>query len=424
VSRSAIRRAIVGSALLLAGALALQPASVIAAPRAFALPARSTSALAPPQLSAGAAALMEESTGAQLYGLNPYRELAIASTTKLMTALLTLEHVHRLGIEFAQNNYFPAPIDSQIGLRPGELMSVHDLLIAMLLPSADDAAEDLAYNVGRHSIGYFIGMMDVRARELHLDHTHYSTPIGLDTPGNYSSASNLVMLARYVLQTQPFFRRVVALPAATLHTGPVGYVVNRNLLVGRVPWINGVKTGQTRGAGYVLVGSGTQGGMTLISAVLGTSSESARDSNTLALLNWGFANFHLVTPVRRGTVLARPALRNQAGHAIVVAARTYESVFARTTHIRLRVRVPTKLVGPIAAGARVGTVSVLAGGRTVATVPLVLRKGLPAVSTRTIATGLLLRPGRLLGAALLICAALGAGLHRRHRSIARAAPGG
>jgi len=420
VIRSAIRRGIVSSAMLLAASLALPAASAAAAHSSVGLRPASATAPAPPQLSAGAATLIEESTGQQLYGLNPYRELPIASTTKLMTALLTLEHIHRLGVEFVQNNYVPAPADSQIGLRPGELMSVHDLVIAMLLPSADDAAEDLAYNVGRHSIGYFVGMMNVRARELHLDHTHYSTPIGLDTPGNYSSASNLVMLARYVLQTQPFFRGVVALPASPLHTGPVRFVVNRNYLVGRVPWINGVKTGHTLDAGYVLVGSGTQGGMTLISAVLGTSSESTRDSNTLALLNWGFANFHRVTPVQRGMVLARPAVRYQSGHAIVVAARTYKSVFARATRIHLRLSVPSQLVGPIAAGARVGTVYVLADGRTLATIPLLLRNALPAVSAPTIAGDYILRPVTLLAAGLLLCAAFGGVLFWRHRSMARA----
>ncbi len=157
-------------------------------------------------------------------------------------------------------------------------MSVHDLLIALLLPSADDAAEDLAYNVGGSSVPRFLAMMNAKARALGLTHTHYTTPIGLDTPGNYSSAFDLDKLAAYLLAHSPFFRRIVDMPSATLHTGPVGYVVNRNDLVGRVPWINGVKTGHTSGAGYVLVASGTRDGMTLIGSVLGTSSESARDA--------------------------------------------------------------------------------------------------------------------------------------------------
>ena len=110
---------------------------------------------------------------------------------------------------FADPNYHPAAEDSQIGLEPGERMSVHDLLRAMLLPSADDAAVDLAYNVGHGSVSRFLGMMNARASQLGLTHTHYTTPSGLDTPGNYSSATDLVDLARYLLQTQPFFKAVV-----------------------------------------------------------------------------------------------------------------------------------------------------------------------------------------------------------------------
>ncbi len=139
-------------------------------------------AAATPRLNVRAATLVEASTGQQLYGVDPGRELPIASTTKLMTALLTLEHA-RLGRLFAEPDYYPAAVDSQIGLVPGERMSVHDLLLALLLPSADDAAEDLAYNVGHRSVARFVGMMNARARQLGLRHTHYSTPIGLDTRG-------------------------------------------------------------------------------------------------------------------------------------------------------------------------------------------------------------------------------------------------
>jgi serine-type D-Ala-D-Ala carboxypeptidase (penicillin-binding protein 5/6) len=383
------------------------------------LPARA-GAVKGPQLSVRAAALIEESTGQPLYGSSARSEVAIASTTKLMTALVTLERVHRLGTEFVQNNYVPAPVDSQIGLVPGQRMSVHDLLIALLLPSADDAAEDLAYNVGRGSVARFVSMMNIRAHQLGLRHTHYSTPIGLDTPGNYSTAWDLLKLARYVLQTEPFFRRVVALPGAPLRTGPVRYVHNRNSLVGRVPWVNGVKTGHTLDAGYVLVGSGTRGGMTLISVVLGTASESARDSNTLALLGWGFSNFRLLEPVRAGTVMARPTVRYSPGkHALVIAGADFVHVFARSAHVRLRVKVPGELVGPIAKGAQVGTAYVLEDGRIFAKVPLVLARALPAVSPLTIAAEFLLRPATLLAVVFLLCAALAAAAFWRQRSRTR-----
>ena len=153
-----------------------------------------------PGAGARAATLIEAGSGEQLYGRNANSRQAIASATKLMTALITLEHALGLATVHAVR-YRSAAADSQIGLVPGERMSVHDLLLALMLPSADDAAEDLAFNVGRGSVASFVGMMNARARQLGLVHTHYSTPIGLDTPGNYSSASDLVKLARFLIDS-------------------------------------------------------------------------------------------------------------------------------------------------------------------------------------------------------------------------------
>ncbi len=368
-----------------------------------------SSAVAAPSLTARSAALIEESTGQRLYGLAPDERLAIASTTKLMTALLSLEHVHRLGVAFTQNSYYSAPADSQIGLVPGERMSVHDLLLALLLPSADDAAEDLAFNIGHGSVARFVGMMNARARQLGLTHTHYATPIGLDTPGNYSSASDLTKLASFVLTHSRFFARVVALPRAVLHTGShTRFVANRNDLVGSIPWVNGVKTGHTRDAGYVLVGSGTRGGMTLISAVLGTSGPAARDANTLALLGYGFRSFHLVSPVRAGQVLARPAVRDRPGvRAAVIAAYRFTAVLARSERVRLSLHVPQQVAGPLKRHAVVGSVTVFAGRRAVARIPLLLARALPAVSPLTLAAHFLTRGSTLtLLIALLALAAL------------------
>jgi D-alanyl-D-alanine carboxypeptidase (penicillin-binding protein 5/6) len=371
----------------------------------------------PPQLSVRAAILIEQSTGRELYGVNPNQELAIASTTKLMTALLTLEHERRLSKVFSQNDYYPSAADSQIGLVPGERMSVHDLLLALMLPSADDAAEDLAYNLGHGSVGQFVGMMDARARQLGLTHTHYSTPSGLDTPGNYSSASDLVKLASYDLTHSRFFARIVALPSAVLRSGDrVRYVVNRNDLVGRVPWINGVKTGHTIEAGYVLVASGHRDGMTLLSAVLGTADAGSRDADTLALLDYGFANFHFLTPVRKGSVLARPTVRYRAGvRADVIASRTFRQIFPRSISVRTTVQAPRQLRGPLAAGSIVGTAIVRAGARVVARVPLVLKRSLPAVSGLTIAARAITRPLPLVMIAVVVVSAAGLSLVRYRR---------
>jgi serine-type D-Ala-D-Ala carboxypeptidase (penicillin-binding protein 5/6) len=410
-------RAISAAAVVTAAAVVIATMLIAAAPAA-ATPK-------PPQLSVRTAVLIEQSTGQRLHGVDPDEPVPIASATNLMTALLTLEHVHRLGRMFTDPIYYPAAADSQIGLVPGERMSVHDLLLALMLPSADDAAEDLAFNVGRGSVGRFVGMMDARARELGLTHTHYSTPIGLDTPGNYSSASDLVKLARYDLSHSRYFARIVGLRQAVLHSGShPRFLVNRNDLVGRVPWIHGVKTGHTSGAGYVLVASGTRGGMTLLSAVLGTSSEATRDANTLALLGYGFANYRLVSPVRQGAVMARPAIRDRPGvRAVLIAANSFTRVVEKSATVRVRVNVPRQIAGPLRRHAVVGTAVVFVGRTVLARVPLLLARRLPAVSPLTVAARFITRPFTLVLLFVLVGALIGLTGVWRWRSRGRRAAG-
>jgi D-alanyl-D-alanine carboxypeptidase (penicillin-binding protein 5/6) len=356
-------------------------------------------------------------TGQQLYGVDPNRPLPIASTTKLMTALVTL-HDARLGEVFTEPDYRPAAADSEIGLVPGERMTVHDLMLAMLIPSADDAAEDLAYNVGHRSVARFIAMMNASAWALGLVHTHYSTPIGLDTRGNYSSASDLVRLAALLLKTDPFFRRAVTLPSAVLHTGShPRYVVNRNDLLGRYPWTNGVKTGHTPAAGYVLVASATRHGLTLLSAVLGTKSEYERDANTLALLDYGFSDFRLQTPIHGQEVMARPSVSDSPGtEAVVIASRGFARVVRRTSVLSTQIAVPSQLAGPLRRHAVVGTATVLLDGRPVARIPLLLAQALPAVSTLTLASRFITRASTLVSLFALVALAAAVGFRRRLRT--------
>jgi D-alanyl-D-alanine carboxypeptidase (penicillin-binding protein 5/6) len=350
-----------------AAALALLPAGALAAP------------VRPPGIHVRAAALIDASTGQQLYGLHSRDELAIASTTKLMTALVVLQHA-RLGHVFTAPPVELAAEDSQIGLAAGQRMTVGDLLIAMMLPSADDAAYDLAYNVGGHSVGRFEAMMNAEAARLGLTHTHYSTPVGLDTPGNHSTADNLVALARYLLRTQPFLRHVVSLPSARIRVdGRTRVVTNLNTLVGRVRWVTGVKTGHTLDAGYVLVGSGHRDGMSLVSAVLGASGESARELDTLRLLDWGFGNFRVVSPVSEGQAVAsRPVRGRSELHVSLVATGSFKRVLPRTTKVTTVVRAPRELRGPLRRGALAGTIVVGDGRVVLDTIPLRLARGVPA----------------------------------------------
>jgi serine-type D-Ala-D-Ala carboxypeptidase (penicillin-binding protein 5/6) len=332
---------------------------------------------AAPAITAPEAILVEPQTQDVVYAKHANMRRPIASTTKLMTALLTLEHA-RLNDVFTAAPYSAAPGESLMNLRAGERLTVADLLRGLLIVSANDAAVTLATDVAG-SQKAFVRMMNRRARELGLRDTHYANPVGLDAPGNYSSAADLVKLA-LVLRQQPFFRATTDMPTATLHSGSrVRRLVNRNLLVRSVPFVNGVKTGHTNSAGYVLVGSATRHGVTLLSAVLGDPSESARDNDSLRLLRYGLSRYHRIWPVRKGTTFADAALKYRDERVDLVAARTVMRVARRnekvTTHV---IGVPSEIEGPMAAGTRVGTILVRQRGRVVDRVALVTRHEIAA----------------------------------------------
>ncbi len=334
----------------------------------------------PPSLALQAGALYVPATGQMLYASNLDERRSIASTTKMMTALVTLQHVKNLNTVFTYPDYHVAADDSQIGLRPGERMTVHDLLYAMMLPSADDAAEDLAYNVGHRSVARFIGWMNADARMLGLTGTHFSTPSGVDTAGNYSTAADLVRLAQYDLSHYPFFAQVVRSAHATLATGPSPEVSNLNLLIGRYPWVIGVKTGHTNDAGWVLVAAGQRDGLRLVDDVMGTPTDDGSDDEALALLEWGYANFRMFTPLHAQQAVAHLPVKDQPGLRVPVrATRGFRRVLARSSQVRLRVELPHRLAGPLPSGTVVGHVLVVDGDRTLTRVPVVLERRLKAV---------------------------------------------
>ena len=334
---------------------------------------------APPAIRAPAAILVEPATGDVVFQRQAKRSRPVASTTKLMTALVTLEHA-KLSQVFTTVPYRAAPAESIIGLRAGERLTVADLLRGLLLASANDAAATLAARVGG-SQRAFVALMNRRARQLGLTHTHYANAIGLDDPSNHSSAEDLVKLT-LILRRNAFFRAVTDLPRATLRTGArPRTILNRNLLVRAVPEVNGVKTGHTSSAGYILVASATKAGVTVISVVLDEPSEAARDSDSLALIRYGLGRYRRVTAVHAGQRLATVKLAHRDQRVQLVAARTVVRTARRGERLPLRVLdVPRELDGPLPAGTRVGTIEVRWRGRTVASVPLVTRAAISEAS--------------------------------------------
>lgn len=325
---------------------------------------------APRLRGADAAIVMEASTGDVLMAKNPGRRRQIASTTKLMTVLVALQRTD-LDDVFSATGYDPLPIESQIGLRPGERMSVRDLLRAALLPSANDAAAAVAVGT-MGSTEAFVGEMNRRAKALGLKDTSFANPIGLDDPDNYSSAHDLAKLA-IALRRYEFFRRTVDLPSAVLRSGARNRtVLNRNTLVRRVDAVDGVKTGFTRQAGNVLVGSATRDGVTVISVVLGEPNQRARDADSLALLRFGLSRYDARTVMPEGRVLSRVPLRFREESVDVIAGQTVKQVLRTGARTRVSVTgLPKEIDGPLPRGTRLGTATIRRGDEVLARVPVV-----------------------------------------------------
>jgi D-alanyl-D-alanine carboxypeptidase (penicillin-binding protein 5/6) len=390
-------------------------ASAVAALALIAAPATAHAAATPPAApEAQSAIVIDGSDGEVMFAKHADERRAMASTTKLMTALLTLEQARPRQV-FAAADYHAAPVESQIHLMPGERMTVRDLFTALMLESANDAAETLAEGIAG-SRARFVAEMNARARELGLDETSYANPIGIDAPGNYSSARDLARLA-FDLMRQRRFARVVDTPVAQLHSGSHPRTVdNRNTLIASHPFVDGVKTGHTVKAGYVLVGAarGADGG-SVISVVMGEPSEAARDAETLRLLSWGVKQFHRVRVLDRSRPLAHPDIEYRDDHVALVPVRAATVTLRDGERVRRRVHAPDQVKGPLARRARVGSVTVLVDGEPVRRVPLVTAEAVPKAGTVRVLVSALGVPltATLVGAILLGAALLALRLRAR-----------
>jgi serine-type D-Ala-D-Ala carboxypeptidase (penicillin-binding protein 5/6) len=390
-ARGATRRALAAATALMMLIVVVAPAAAAAAPTvagsrsqarsasdlddADVDVARSSYATAPPSdLPARAFVLMLEGSGKIVDSDAANEELPIASTTKLMTAYVTLQH-EPLTKVLVEQPYSPQEADeSRAPVPAGTRLDVADMLRAMLLPSGNNVAYSLAIDVAG-STAAFVALMNEDAAALHLGLTHYTTPIGLDTPpGNYSTATDLAKLAR-VLMRDRVFREIVDEPRAVLADGIV--VENRNDLVGAYPWVVGVKTGNTADAGECLVGAASLDGLRLISVVLGTPSEAARDADTLALLRYGLREYRSARVSVAGRVYATVPVAGRSRRATLVAGRSATLVLARSVALHVSLDVPRRLRGPLASGTAEGSLAVTENGRAVASVPLVTAASVP-----------------------------------------------
>lgn len=326
------------------------------------------------------ACLVVADTGDVLFKRNAHAELPNASTTKMMTALLTVRA--EVGGDVRISEAAASAGGGGLDLKPGELWSVESLLTALLLSSSNDAATALAEHVSG-SEKDFVAAMNAEARQMKLRHTAFVTAHGLDVEGHYSSASDLAVIAQELLE-QPTLRSIVGRSEARID-GPDGTVTleNSNLLLESYQGAIGIKTGYTQGAGNALVSAAVRADRTIIGVVL-RSADSFADSR--ALLDYGFAKLRRTVLLKRGTEVGTVVL-DPAGSIRASAARTVRGLEAADT-IEVSFAPARTYDLPLEPTDVVGAIVVRSDGRVVDQVPAVTQEAIDEPQTTWVTDGL------------------------------------
>ncbi len=341
-----------------------------------------------PKLDAGSWALIDADTGLYLAGKDPDKQVPIASTTKIMVAIVALDE----GVDMDEKvtvsedaAAYAGSIYSNVGLYPYDQVSVEDLLTAALVPSGTDAVYALAEHLGDGSVDEFVGKMNDKAKEMGLKNTHYENPAGIDDPENYSSAGDLAMMTREAMK-YPEFRKIVAEPEATISTQDRQIqIVNTNLLV--VPNsgyaygpATGVKTGTSPQAGACLVASAESGDESYIAVILDAAGDFQRFDAARTALEYGFGKFENEPLVEQGDDFANLELPYRRDETVkLVAAKNVTALAGPGLTVA---RDATHKEAPPSAqkGQQLGTVKVSVEGRNAGSSPLIVQQGYKAAS--------------------------------------------
>ncbi len=314
-------------------------------------------------LSAEKAILADAATGRILYEKNADSRSLIASTTKIMTALVVCEQCNVLdrmripkeavGIE-----------GSSMYLQEGEVLTIQELLYGLMLHSGNDAAVALAIYCGGTVEG-FAEMMNDKARQIGMQNSHFENPNGLDAPGHYSTARDLAMLAAYAMQN-PIFSKTVSTKNITIGQR---YLHNHNKLLWQVEGADGVKTGYTRAAGRILVSSALRDGRRLVAVTINAPDDW---HDHAMLLEQGFSGFAHRNILQEGQIIGSLEIAGgDCGHVQLLAAEDFDYALAPDEKVSLLIPGTGFVYAPVTAGADAGFVHVCVDGKSVGKVPLI-----------------------------------------------------
>ena len=323
------------------------------------------------------ACLMDVATGTVLYESNAHEPLAPASVTKVMTMLLIMEAIDSGKIRWEDtvtaSESAAAKGGSQVYLKVGETMNVSDMVKSIAVSSANDCACAMAEHLAG-SESAFVDMMNSRAKELGMNDTHFVNCTGLDDEENAkehrTSAYDIAVMSRQLLKNHPDIKKFTTIWMDTVRNGAFG-LSNTNKMVRFYDGCTGLKTGFTSGAGYCLSASAQREGLELIAVVMGSATSQERFAACKSMLDYGFANYALVTPdTAAGTV---PVKLGKVQEIVAIPGETPQFLIEKSQ----RGSVTTELIleptvtAPVSAGQKLGTLTVRVGEQVLAQIPMV-----------------------------------------------------
>lgn len=328
-------------------------------------------------VSASAAAVINGDNGEVIYLKNADERLPMASTTKIMTALLLCEHGD-FNREITVTKEMLAVEGSSMGLLPGDTVTLHDLLYGMLLASGNDAANVTAFVLGG-SVQGFVDMMNEKAQALGLQNTHFATPSGLDADDHYTTALELANLARYAMQNDDF-AAAASSKSAVLNYGNPPYrrtLTNHNRLLKYFDGAVGVKTGFTKKSGRCLVSAAKRDGKYVIAVTLHDPNDW---SDHEQMLEYGFSVIQQIQCSPEKAEYIIPVIGGSK-NSLTVKTQPYTVNSVKTAEITCKTELPKFLYAPIKKGDVIGTISYFSDGEKIAVSEIVAEENIGKAPT-------------------------------------------
>lgn len=337
-----------------------------------------------PDVNAKSAVLMEKSTGRVLYEYNAHQPLAPASVTKVMTILLVGEAINSGKITYddivTTSEHAASMGGSQIYLEPGEKMSVHDMLKAVVVSSANDAAVALAEHIAG-SESAFVSMMNQKAAQLGMKDTNFVNAHGLDADGHVTSAYDIALMSRALLLEFPDVKKYTTIWMDSVRGGEF-QLANTNKLLRQYDGVTGIKTGSTSVAGYCLSASAERNGMELICAIMGSPTSKDRFAAGKSLLDYGFANFTLIEVFPKDVLLPIPVKLGVYPEVQPLIAGDNKLIVDKGIEKSLeqKIELVESVEAPVAANQQLGQLIVCAGDNEIARIPIVASNDVERIS--------------------------------------------